>query len=161
MVTNTADLMDADPSYQSCEAQFTEYGGRVAFEGRIRTVKCDGDTVLVKRILAEPGSGQVLIIDGGGSLYCALLGDRTAAVAAEMGWAGVVVYGAVRDVAGLRRVPLGIKALGTNPRKPGQSGAGMIDCDVMLGGVTFRPGAMVWADEDGLVTTPLTRVESG
>lgn len=156
MGSMTADLMDASGgAYQSCETQFRQFGAHPVFEGRIRTVRCDGDTVLVKRVLAEPGEGQVLIIDGGGAMYTALLGDRTAAVAAERGWAGIVVFGAVRDADALRTVPIGIKALGTNPRKPRQDGAGEIDVDATFGGVTFRVGEMVWSDTDGLVTTAL------
>lgn len=153
MGSTTADLMDTSGgSLHSCETQFRQFGGRDQFEGRIRTVRCDGDTVLVKQVLAGPGEGQVLVIDGGGSLYCALMGDRTAAMAASNGWAGLVVHGAVRDVEALRAVPIGIKALGTNPRKPKQEGTGEIDCEVTFGGVTFRPGAMLWSDADGLVT---------
>jgi regulator of ribonuclease activity A len=152
----TADLMDAsDGALQSCETQFQQFGGRPAFEGRIRTVRCDGDTVLVKQVLAGPGDGQVLIIDGGGAMYSALLGDRTAAVAAEGGWAGIVVFGAVRDSDALRTVPIGIKALGTNPRKPRQEGKGEVDVQVSFGGVTFRVGEMAWSDSDGLITTEL------
>lgn len=156
MGSMTADLMDAsEGAYQSCETQFRQFGAHPVFEGRIRTVRCDGDTVLVKRVLAEPGDGQVLIVDGGGAMYSALLGDRTAAVAAERGWAGIVVFGAVRDADALRTVPIGIKALGTNPRKPRQEGKGEIDADVTFGGVTFRAGEMAWSDSDGLITTAL------
>lgn len=156
MGSMTADLMDAsEGAYQSCETQFRQFGARPVFEGRIRTVRCDGDTVLVKQVLAEPGDGQVLIIDGGGGMYTALLGDRTAAVAAERGWAGIVVFGAVRDTDALATVPIGIKGLGTNPRKPRQEGDGEIDVDVTFGGVTFRVGEMAWSDADGLITTAL------
>jgi len=157
MGSMTADLMDATGgAYQSCETQFRQFGAHPVFEGRIRTVRCDGDTVLVKRVLAGPGHGQVLIIDGGGAAYSALLGDRTAAEAAEQGWAGIVVHGVVRDAEALGTVPIGIKALGTNPRKPRQEGEGEIDVDVTFGGVTFRVGEMAWSDSDGLVTTGLS-----
>lgn len=150
----TADLMDdSGGTLSSCETQFRQFGAHDRFAGRIRTVRCDGDTVLVKQVLGGRGDGQVLIIDGGGSLYCALMGDRTAAMAAANGWVGLVVHGAVRDVAALKTVPIGIKALGTNPRKPRQEGTGEIDCVVSFGGVTFRPGEMVWSDVDGLITT--------
>lgn len=151
----TADLMDdLEKRYQSCETQFRQFGGRTEFQGRIRTVRCLGDTVLVKRVLALPGDGQVLVVDGDGSLACALLGDLTAAMAASHGWSGVVVHGAVRDSEALSEVPLGIKALGTNPRKPKQEGTGEIDCPVTFGGVAFHPGEMLWSDADGVVTTP-------
>jgi regulator of ribonuclease activity A len=152
----TADLMDASGgAHQSCETQFRQFGGGATFEGTLRTVRCDGDTVLVKQVLAEPGGGQVLVIDGGGSLYCALMGDLTAGKAVSMGWSGIVVHGAVRDTEALRELPIGIKALGTSPRKPRQEGTGEIDADVSFGGVTFRPGRMVWSDADGLITPAL------
>jgi regulator of ribonuclease activity A len=150
----TADLMDdLEKRYQSCETQFRQFGGRADFQGRIRTVSCLGDTVLVKQVLALPGEGQVLVVDGFGSLSCALLGDLTAAMAARQGWSGVVVHGAVRDSDALAQVPLGIKALGTNPRKPKQEGAGEIDCQVTFGGAVFHPGDMLWSDADGIVIT--------
>jgi len=156
MGSMTADLMDASKgAYQSCETQFRQFGAHTRFEGPIRTVTCDNDTVLLKRLLAEPGEGQVLIVDGGASMHSALLGDLTATKAAELGWAGIVVYGAVRDVEALAAVTIGIKALGTSPRKPRQEGTGTVDADVTFGGVTFRPGRTVWSDADGLITLPL------
>jgi regulator of ribonuclease activity A len=149
----TADLMDENGAgLQSCETQFRQFGGAQTFQGTIRTVLCHDDTVLVKRVLAEPGHGQVLVIDGGGSFHSALMGDLTAAGAAERGWAGLVIFGAVRDADALGAVPLGIKALGTSPRKPQQQGVGEIDVDVSFGGVTFRPGNLLWSDADGVVT---------
>ena len=101
--------------------------------------------------MAEPGRGRVLVIDGGGSLRVALLGDLVAGIAAGNGWAGLVVHGGVRDVGALRRLPVGIKALGSNPRPSGKSGAGEVDVPVEFGGVTFRPGAMLVSDDDGIV----------
>jgi len=150
----TADLYDRyGDSLASCDLQFTQYGGRASFDGRIRTVRCWEDNALLKRLLGEPGGGQVLVVDGGGSLHTALVGDLIAGMAAANGWAGVVVNGAVRDVAELRRIGIGIKALGSNPRKSGKTGAGEADLTVSFGGVAFRPGAYLYADEDGIVVS--------
>jgi regulator of ribonuclease activity A len=117
----------------------------------VRTVRCHQDNALVKQVLATPGQGQVLVVDGGGSLHSALMGDLIAASAVEQGWAGVVIHGAVRDVAALRELDLGVKALGSNPRKSAKDGAGEVDAAVSFGGVTFRPGQRLWSDEDGVV----------
>ena len=100
--------------------------------------------------MTEPGDGRVLVVDGGGSLRVALLGDMVAGLAAASGWAGLVVHGGVRDVAVLRHLPLGIKALGSSPRPSGKTGVGETDVPVEFGGVTFRPGAMLYSDDDGI-----------
>ncbi len=161
MGSTTADLMDEHPeAYRSCETQFRQFGAAKEFSGRIRTVRCFHDTVLVKRVLAEPGDGQVLVIDGGGSLACALMGDVTAGMAASRGWSGLVIHGAVRDSDELAHIPLGIKALGTNPRKPRQDGIGEIDRPVIFGGVHFVPGQMLWSDSDGVVVADSHRSRS-
>jgi regulator of ribonuclease activity A len=150
----TADLFDRHgDSLASCDLQFAEYGGRARFGGRIRTVQCYQDNALLKRLLSEPGDGQVLVVDGGGSLHTALVGDLIAGMAQANGWAGVVINGAVRDVTELRRIAIGIKALGSNPRKSGKTGAGQADVTVSFGGVAFRPGAHLYSDEDGIVVS--------
>lgn len=152
----TSDLMDENPgTMQSCEVQFRQFGGLATFHGPIRTVSCRDDTVLVKQVLNEPGNGQVLVIDGGGSLYSALMGDLTAGGAADRGWAGIVVFGAVRDVEALASLQIGIKAIGTSPRKPQQKGAGAVDVELAFGNATFVPGQLVWSDADGVVTSAL------
>ena len=115
--------------------------GRARFHGRIRTVRCHQDNALLKRILSEPGEGCVLVIDGGGSLHCALVGDVIAGLGVANGWAGVVVHGAIRDsiaIGGLD-LDLGVKALGTNPRKSTKNGAGEADVPVEFGGVNSIP----------------------
>ena len=106
----------------------------------MRTVRCHQDNALVKQVLATPGQGQVLVVDGGGSLHTALMGDLIAASAVEHGWAGVVIHGAVRDVAALRELDLGVKALGSNPRKSAKDGAGEVDAAGLLrrGGPSAR-----------------------
>jgi len=148
----TADLIDEfDAELASCETQFIQYGGRTAFAGPISTVRCFRDNALVKKVLSGPGEGRVLVVDGGGSLASALMGDVIARSAVENGWAGVVINGAVRDVATLRTLDLGIKALGSNPRKSAKDGAGEVDVPVSFGGVEFRPGHWLYSDEDGIV----------
>lgn len=154
MTTSTSDLMDErGADLASCETQFRNFGRRDSFAGKIRTVRCHQDNLLLREILATPGSGQVLVVDGAGSLGSALMGDVVAASAAANGWAGVVVYGCVRDTVALRGIDLGIKAVGTNPRRSGKTGAGEVDIPVTFGGVTFRPGAELFSDEDGVVVT--------
>lgn len=150
----TADLYDEHgDDLQSCSVQLRHYGGRTAFSGVISTVRCHRDNALVKAALAEPGEGKVLVVDGGASLESALMGDLIAASAVEHGWAGVVIHGAVRDVAAIRELPLGALALGSNPRKSAKDGVGERDVTVSFGGVDFVPGQTLWADEDGILAT--------
>jgi len=151
-VTPTADLVDEHGAViASCDAQLRQFGGRQLFTGVVRTVRCLEDNALVKSTLAKDGAGSVLVVDGGGSLHTALMGDLIAAAAVANGWAGVVINGAVRDVAALRRLDLGIKALGSNPRKSAKDGIGETDVPVTFGGVEFRPGQQLWSDDDGVV----------
>jgi regulator of ribonuclease activity A len=148
----TADLVDEiGPDALSCDVQFRQLGGRTEFAGRITTVRCFQDNALLKSVLSEPGDGGVLVIDGGGSLHTALVGDVIAELARGNGWAGLIVHGAVRDAATLRTLDLGIKALGTNPRKSTKTGAGERDVVLDFGGVTFVPGAVAHSDDDGIV----------
>ncbi|MFI7032966.1 ribonuclease E activity regulator RraA [Microbispora rosea] len=148
----TADLYDAHgDALRSCVTQFRSYGSRARFSGQIATVRCLEDNALVKQVLATPGEGRVLVVDGGGSLRTALLGDMIATSAMENGWAGVVINGAVRDTAALAGFDLGIKALGANPRKSAKTGLGEIDVPVNFGDVTFAPGAWLYSDEDGIL----------
>jgi regulator of ribonuclease activity A len=152
MEFRTADLVDEHgEALQSCDLQFRQFGGRSRFHGPIRTVECFQDNLLVKQVLSEPGAGAVLVVDGAGSLHTALVGDLIAGLARDNGWAGVVVNGAVRDVAALRDLDVGIKALGSNPRKSAKEGAGQVDVPVTFGGATFRPGRHLYSDEDGVV----------
>ncbi|SCL40450.1 regulator of ribonuclease activity A [Micromonospora pallida] len=152
----TADLVDRyGDALGSCDTQFRQYGGRPAFHGPAATVRCFEDNALLKSVLSEPGDGRVLVVDGGGSVHTALMGDVIAGLAVANGWAGVVVNGAVRDVAALGTLPIGIKALGSNPRKSGKTGAGERDVPVSFGGCTFASGAEVHSDDDGIVVLPL------
>ena len=152
MTIATADLYDErGEDLDSLALQLLDLGGRVAFAGPIRTVRCHRDNALVKQVLATPGEGSVLVIDGGGSLESALVGDLIAASAVENGWAGIIVNGAIRDRTALAGLPLGVKALGSNPRKSAKDGVGEIDVPVTIAGVVFTPGRHVWADEDGVL----------
>lgn len=149
---STADLYDQHgEALQSVSVQFQDFGGRLSFHGPARTVKCHEDNGLIKEILSFPGIGSVLVVDGGGSLRYALMGDMIAANAESNGWAGVIIYGAVRDRAALAELELGIKALGSNPRKTVKRSHGAVDEVLSLGDVKVRPGAMVYADIDGIL----------
>ena len=157
MTITTADLYDErGDALDSLALQLQDFGGVTAFDGPIRTVRCARDNALVKAVLATPGGAAVLVIDGGGSLDSALIGDVIAASAVQNGWAGVIVHGAIRDRDAIRMLPLGVKALGSNPRKSAKDGVGEVDVEVVIAGVRFAPGRRVWADADGvLVERPL------
>lgn len=148
----TADLYDErGDALDSLALPLQDIGGRVAFHGPVRTVRCHRDNALVKEVLATPGDGAVLVIDGGGSLESALVGDLIAASAVRNGWAGIIVNGAIRDRVAIGALPLGVKALGSNPRKSAKTGAGEVDVPLEIAGVVFRPGMHVWADADGIL----------
>ncbi len=145
----TADLADEiGPDIRSCDTQFTQFGGREVFAGPITTIKCFQDNLLVKQTLSEPGNGGVLVVDGDASIHTALVGDIIAGRGVDNGWAGVIVNGAVRDSAILRTLDIGVKALGTNPRKSTQTGSGEKNVPIEIGGVTFNPGEIVYSDQD-------------
>ena len=149
---STADLADEQgDAVRSCETQFRSFGRRRAFEGSISTVRCFEDNVMLRSVLEQPGGGRVLVVDGGASLRVALLGDRIAGLAAAAGWDGIVINGAVRDVARLTAIDIGVKALGSNPRRSSKTGAGEVDAPLSFGGVSFVPGEYLVADDDGIV----------
>lgn len=148
----TADLADQEgPEVRSCDVQFQQFGGNKVFAGRIRTVTCFQDNALLKKVLSEPGDGQVLVIDGAGSVHTALVGDVIAELGRSNGWSGVIINGAIRDSAVIGEMDFGVKALGTNPRKSTKTGDGTLDSVVELGGVQFVPGEYVVSDHDGVV----------
>jgi regulator of ribonuclease activity A len=151
-MTATADVLDEHGDDAAvCLLPLRSYGGRTSFSGPIATVRCDEDNVLVKQRVGEPGEGRVLVVDGGGSLRVALVGDIVAGLARDNGWAGLVLNGCVRDVAALAQLDVGVVALGSNPRPSRKLGAGELDVPVSFGRVTFRPGATLYADLDGVV----------
>lgn len=149
---STADLVDElGDGVRSCDLQLRSLGGRTRFSGPVRTVRCREDNALVKQQLSTPGDGAVLVVDGGGSLHSALVGDLIAGLAVDHGWSGLVLHGVVRDAAALAGLPLGVKALGTNPRKSRKDAVGQVDVPVGFGGVVFSPGEWVFCDEDGVL----------
>jgi regulator of ribonuclease activity A len=155
MDISTPDLCDKYPGIVGiAEPVFKSYGGRAAFSGAIVTVKCFEDNSFVKELAGKDGTGKVLVVDGGGSLKKALLGDLIAASAAENGWAGIVIYGAIRDVEEIGRTDLGVFALASIPLKTERKGAGETDIPVTFAGVTFNPGEYLYADGTGLIVSP-------
>jgi regulator of ribonuclease activity A len=148
----TADLCDAfAPLVHLAAPIFREYGGQSRFAGPIDTVRVSEDNALVAQTLDTAGLGRVLVVDGGGSLRCALVGGRLAALAHANGWVGLVINGCVRDSAELREIPLGVRAINTSPMRSGKTGAGQWGVAVSFAGVTFSPGHFLYADEDGIV----------
>jgi len=148
----TTDLSDAHPEAQVCEPLFADFGGRLAFHGAIKTLKVFEDNALVRATLETPGEGRVLVVDGGGSLRCALVGGMLGELGVKNGWAGIVVNGCVRDAEELAGHDLGVKAIATHPRKS-EKGLHSAHADkvVVFAGVTFKPGAWLYADADGIV----------
>lgn len=154
----TADLCDElGALVRVAEPLSRDFGGESTFSGEIETVRVFEDNVLVREILEEEGQGRVLVVDGGGSTRCALLGDRLAATAHENDWAGVVINGCVRDSARISGMPLGVRALHAVPRRSDKEGTGERGTPVEFWGVTFAPGERLYADADGVVVaTPET-----
>lgn len=132
---------------------FQRYGGRSSFSGEIVTLKVFEDNSLVREAFAANGRGKVLVIDGGGSLRCALVGDQLAILAQKNGWEGVVVYGCIRDSADINGIDIGVRALNTHPQKSIKKGVGDRDIAITFGGVTFNPGDNLYADEDGVLVS--------
>jgi regulator of ribonuclease activity A len=152
MSFQTTDLSDRlGDTVRVADPIFRDFGGARAFAGTIATVKVFEDNVLVRQALSEPGEGRVLVVDGGGSLRCALLGDLVAGLAVDNGWSGVLVYGCVRDTEALGLLPLGVKALAPHPAKSVKRGEGQRDVDVRFAGIVFRSGEFLVADADGVI----------
>ncbi len=150
----TPDLCDRYPDLiRVLEPMLSNYGGREAFGGEVVTVKCFEDNSLVKEHLGKPGRGKVLVVDGGGSLRRALVGDMIGASAVKNGWEGVIVYGCIRDVSAISELDLGVQALATVPVKTDKRGIGDLNVPVAFGGVTFNPGDYVYADSNGVVVS--------
>ncbi|GJM05328.1 MAG: putative 4-hydroxy-4-methyl-2-oxoglutarate aldolase [marine bacterium B5-7] len=150
----TADLYDAyGEDLQIATPMFNDYGCKKQFSGPAATVKVFEDNSLVRAALEEPGEGKVLVVEGGASLRCALLGDMLAELGVENGWAGVIVYGCIRDSAMIGKMSIGVKALNTNPRKSVKKGAGERNVSVTFADVTINSGDYIYADEDGFVVS--------
>lgn len=159
----TADLCDvfiSDPVDSICkqavsivEPIFRDYGGHRKFSGRIATVKCFENNPLVRKSLEEDGTGRVLVVDGGASKRCALLGDNIAEIGYKNGWTGIIINGCIRDSADIQKMPLGVKALATYPLKSSKRDPGLQNVPVTFGGVLFTPGHWLYADEDGIIVS--------
>ncbi len=148
----TADLSDAHPHVQVAESIFQDFGGARAFHGVTVTAKVFEDNSLVRTVLEEPGAGRVLVVDGGGSMRCALLGGNLGQLAVSQGWRGLIIHGCVRDSDELRGLDLGVKALAAHPRKSEKGlHTGHRDRPVRFAGVTIRAGQWVYADADGFI----------
>ncbi len=153
MPFKTADLLDeADHDVQVAVVPgLKNFGGKRRFHGPIATVRSDNDNSRVREYLWGPGEGRVLVIDNGGALTCAMLGDMMAAKAIENGWAGIVINGCIRDSVEVGAMDIGVKALATNPRRSDKQDRGEAGIPLEFGGVQFRPGEFLYSDEDGIL----------
>lgn len=155
----TTDLCDAHEDLLNAgklrvlHPAFRAFGRRARFAGPLATVRCFEDNSMVRAALEEPGNGRVLVVDGGGSLRCALVGGNLAKLARDNGWAGVVVNGCVRDVAEINDCEIGVRALATHPRRSDRRGNGSRDMVVEIGGVRAAPGDWCYADDDGILVS--------
>jgi regulator of ribonuclease activity A len=150
----TTDLSDNFRNdVKAADSIFKDYGGQKQFHGEIITIKLFEDNSLVRKILEENGQGKVLVVDGGGSKRCALLGDQLGELAVKNKWNGLVIYGCVRDSVALSKLPIGIKALGTHPFKTEKRNEGQIDLTLTFSGVDFIPSHYLYADEDGILVS--------
>ena len=150
---STPDLTDAASDAVAIELQFVNYGAISHFSGAAVTIKCHEDNSLVKQCVAEPGEGKVIVVDGGGSLRRALLGDMLAEQAADNGWSGLIINGAIRDVDEIGATRLGVQALGTCPLKTEKLGVGQRDIALKFGGATIAPGDYIYADNNGVIVS--------
>ncbi|MDD5297871.1 MAG: ribonuclease E activity regulator RraA [Rhodocyclaceae bacterium] len=159
MTFQTADLLDNNEdqlrtgSVRVVAPMFRSYGGKPAFSGAISTLKLFEDNGLVRKALESPGKGRVLVVDGGGSLRRALVGDQLALLGVKNGWTGIVVYGCIRDSKAIGQMDLGVLALGTHPQKTEKKNQGDVDIPVSFAGLTFVPGQYLYADEDGVIVS--------
>ncbi len=148
------ELCDAHPELvRVLEPMLSNFGGREAFAGRIETIKCFEDNSLIADVVKTPGAGKVLVVDAGGSLRCGMLGDNLANAASSNGWAGIVIYGCVRDVDELAQIDLGVQALAPHPMKSIKKGQGEQGLVLRFGGVEFVPGEYLYADNNGLLVS--------
>lgn len=152
---STPDLCDQYPELiQAVEPMFSNFGGREIFGGQIVTVKCFEDNSCVKELVGTPGEGRVIVVDAGGSMRRACLGDMLAEKASVNGWSGIIIYGCIRDVDEIMATDIGVQALGVHPVKTDKKGIGEVGLAVTFGGVTFNPGAYLYADNNGVIVSP-------
>jgi regulator of ribonuclease activity A len=154
MPFKTADLSDEhSATLKVADNIFESFGRKTKFHGEIVTVKVFEDNVLAKAELEKDGTGKVLVVDGGGSLRCALMGDNVAALIMKNNWSGVLIYGAIRDSADIDEMDVCVKALGTHPFKSIKKGEGDVNIPVQFAGVVFKPGDFIYSDEDGIIVS--------
>jgi regulator of ribonuclease activity A len=157
MSFSTCDICDAnenriaDAVLAVLPPVFQSFGKRAAFSGQAATLKVFEDNVLVRSTLETPGNGRVLVVDGGGSLRCALVGGNLGILAEQNGWAGIIVNGCVRDSVELNGCDVGIRALALHPQRSVRKGIGERDLQVTIAGVAVRPGDWIYADADGVL----------
>lgn len=155
MIRSICDMADDHRDLvQTADPVFRDYAGLKSFHGPIATLRCYEDNLLLRQVLSKPGEGRVMVVDGGGSIRRALIGDKLATLMLQHDWAGIVVNGAARDIENLRDMPVAIRALNVCPLKPQQTGTGEVDIEVSFAGVTFKPGAWLYADENGIIVSP-------
>ena len=152
-ILSTPDLSDEAPEARAIELQFGNYGAIKQFSGEVVTIKCHEDNSLVKACVDEAGAGRVIVVDGGGSMRRALLGDMLAEKAAVNGWAGLVINGVIRDVDQIGETALGVQALGTCPLKTEKLGVGQRDVVITIGAVDIAPGDYIYADNNGVLVS--------
>jgi len=148
----TADLWDEHyESLALLNLDLKNFGQKISFHGRIATLKLHEDNTLVRTLLSENGKGQVLVVDGGGSKRCALVGDNIAQLAIDNEWEGIIVYGCIRDSAQINEMPIGIKAIGTCPVKSIKRNVGLRDETLIINGTKICPNDYIYADADGVL----------
>ena len=148
---HTTDLSDEHPNLQYCAPIFRNFGGKAKFHGPIHTVSLFEDNVLYEEALESVAEGTVIVVDGGGSLNCALMGDRLGGIAVSRGLPGVIINGCVRDTAELAELDVAVLALAPHPKKSNKKGEGMRNPIINFGGVLWQPGFFVYGDEDGVI----------
>lgn len=149
----TTDISDAHPATQVAAPVFHHFGGALKFSGPVKIIKVFEDNSLVRDMLEQPGEGRVLVVDGGGSMRCALVGGNLGQLGVDNGWAGIVVYGCVRDRTELGAQNIGIMAMASHPKKSVKRGVGEQDLEVSFADMRIAPSDWLYADEDGIVVS--------
>jgi len=156
---STPDLCDEHPEVQVIRPGFKCYGGKELFHGQIVTVKCFEDNSLVKSQVQESGAGKVLVVDGGQSMRCAMLGDQLAAKAFDNGWSGIVISGCIRDVEIIAKINIAVRALGTHPKKSLKKGVGELNIEIDICGTLIKPDQYIYGDLNGMVISDVPLLE--
>lgn len=152
---STPDLCDAHEGIRVLDPIFNNYGGVASFFGQIVTIKCHEDNSVVKQLVSKQGDGRVIVMDGGGSLRRAILGDMLAEQAANNGWAGLIINGCIRDVDEIGRTALGVKALNVHPMKTEKRGIGDLNIPVQMAGQVIHPNEWAYCDNNGVIVSAI------